>query len=178
MRYSRGFVPLFFKLEISIIILLINIIIHHLLFLASTIVTQVLISTFTAILMAMIIVDALRWWYGQGWLWFARNFFVTKNQEIANFFSFKDLSKTLFSPFRQDASNVQNAPFNIKLQTMGMNLVSRFFGFFIRTGLLLTGLIVMLFSTIFGFIANIGWPFVPVAPLIGLLFLALGVGGS
>jgi len=126
--------------------------------------------------MAMIIMDALRWWYGPGWLWFAHNFFVTKNEKLAEFFSFRDISKTLFAPFRQDASQVHNAPLNIKLQAPGMNLVSRFFGFFIRVGLLMTGLLVILVSSIFGLVATVLWPFVPFAPIIGVLFFALNIG--
>lgn len=139
---------------------------------------QLLKSKFTVILMAMIIMDALRWWYGPGWVWFAHTIFVTKNEQLAKFFSFKDISKTLFAPFRQDSSNTQNAPLNINLQAMGMNIVSRFFGFFIRVGLLAVGLITMLFSSILGLFASLAWPLVPVAPLLAVLFFALGVGIS
>ena len=127
--------------------------------------------------MIMVVIDSLQWWYSTGWAWFARTVLVSNNNSIAQFFSFADLLRTLGAPFRQDATNTQNAPLNVKMQALGFNLISRFFGFIIRSMLIVSGLLIILVSSFFGLLFLILWPLVPLAPFVGIGLFAFGVGG-
>ena len=124
----------------------------------------------------MIISDAVRWWYARGWSWAAQQFFVVYTKKAIDFFSISDLLKTLFSPFRQDSMNTQNAPIGVKLQALGGNIISRFFGFFIRIVLIITGLLSILAGFITGLAAVIIWPLIPAAPLVSIILMLLKVG--
>jgi hypothetical protein len=124
----------------------------------------------------MLMVDLLGWWYFRGWLWFMRHMFVEQTGKIMQFFSISDLLKTLFSPFRQDAVNVKGAPIGVRLQIFGGNIISRFFGFIIRTTLIFVGLILVLLNGIFAVVASLVWPLMPISPVVAVVLIVAGVG--
>lgn len=124
----------------------------------------------------MIITDMLGWWYSRGWAWAIRQLFVVRTVHIAEFFSIADLLKTLFAPFRQDATDTSRAPLGVKLQAFGGNIISRVFGFLIRTTLIVVGIITILLHALVGGVAVIVWPLLPLSPFVALLLIVKGVG--
>lgn len=124
----------------------------------------------------MIIADMLGWWYSRGWMWALHQLFVVRTKHIAEFFSITDLLKTLFAPFRQDVIDTSRAPLGVKLQAFGGNIISRIFGFFIRTTLIFVGLFTILLYAVVGLFATLVWPLLPMSPIIALLLLMNGVG--
>lgn len=101
---------------------------------------------------------------------------VTRNKRIADFFSITALLKTMFAPFRQDVVDTKNAPIGVKLQALGGNLISRFFGFFIRLLLIISGVILVIANSAVGLALLIIWPLLPFAPLVTFLLVMIGVG--
>lgn len=125
----------------------------------------------------MIVADLLGWWYSRGWVWLARKIFIEKSYSISSFFSIGDLFKTLFSPFRQDSIALQNAPIGIRLQAFGGNLISRIFGFIIRSTLIFMGVAALLVNALAGFIVVVIWPLLPISPIVSFVLVFSGVGG-
>ena len=126
--------------------------------------------------MLMLFVDILGWWYSRGFSWAAHQLFVVSMEKILNFFSIAELLKTLFAPFRQDTMQVKNAPLTVKLQAFGGNIISRFFGFIIRSVLIIFGIVCLLINGVVGIFGIILWPLVPLTPLIFLISVAMKVG--
>ncbi len=126
--------------------------------------------------MLMLLFSMLRWWYTRGWVWLARHMMVTRNKRIADFFSITALLKTMFAPFRQDVVDTKNAPIGVKLQALGGNLISRFFGFFIRLILIICGAVLIVANSVVALALLIIWPLLPFAPLVTFLLVMIGVG--
>jgi len=124
----------------------------------------------------MLFADLLGWWYGRGWAWAMKRLFVVHAAKILQFFSIEDLLKTLFSPFRQDSLETRGASVSVKLQVLGGNIVSRFFGFIIRTVLIAVGLITTVLCYVLGIVVTITWPLIPVSPIVVLVLILTGVG--
>jgi hypothetical protein len=114
----------------------------------------------------MLIADFLSWWYSRGWAWIAKQFFVVYTGKVAEFFSIAELSKTLFAPFRQDASGTKGAPLSVKLQVLGGNIISRIFGFIIRLSLIAVGSVALVICLILGAAASLAWPLLPASIII------------
>lgn len=123
----------------------------------------------------MIIADMLGWWYSRGWMWALHQLFVLRTRHIAEFFSITDLLKTLFAPFRQDVIDTSRAPLSVKLQAFGGNIISRIFGFLIRTTLIMVGLLTIILHIFVGIAAIIAWPFLPATPLLAFFFMMNGL---
>lgn len=124
----------------------------------------------------MFIIRSYTWWYFKGWSVFigkVKSFFTA----ISDFFSMNSLIRTLFKPFRQISADTAGATasLDLKFHMFVDRLVSRIIGFFSRLILLIVGCIVLVLSGFFGLILIILWPFIPLAPIIGLFVSALGV---
>ena len=124
----------------------------------------------------MFIVKSYSWWYVQGWSVFigkVKNLFST----ITDFFSMNSLIRTLFKPFRQISADSARAgsSVDLKFHLFLDRLVSRIIGFISRLFLLLTGCVVLIISGIFSLVLIILWPFIPLAPLIGIILCITGV---
>lgn len=124
----------------------------------------------------MFIVKSYSWWYVQGWSVFigkVKNLFST----ITDFFSMNSLIRTLFKPFRQISADSARASSSVdlKFHLFLDRLVSRIIGFMSRLFLLLTGCVVLIISGIFSLVLIILWPFIPLAPLIGIILCITGV---
>lgn len=124
----------------------------------------------------MLFVDIVSWWYGHGWVWTAKHLFITRTTGILQFFSVKDLLKTLFSPFRQDALNARGAPVGVRLQAFGMNIISRIFGLIIRTILIMAGLVMVAVNMIVASFLVIVWPLLPISPALAIVLMIMRVG--
>lgn len=124
----------------------------------------------------MFIVKSYTWWYLKGWSVFInkiKSFFSS----IADFFSMNSLIRTLFKPFRQISADSAEAgsSLDLKFHMFVDRLVSRIIGFFSRFFILIVGCIVLILSGIFSLILIILWPFIPLAPIIGLCLSIAGV---
>jgi len=124
----------------------------------------------------MLLVDLVGWWYSRGWVWALEQLFVVRTGKIASFFSIGDLLKTLFAPFRQDMIDTRRASLNVKLQALGGNIVSRVLGFLIRVTLIVVGVLAILLNGVFGLLAGLIWPLIPISPLVVIVLISAGVG--
>lgn len=124
----------------------------------------------------MIIPEILIWWYSTGWHTFLRK--IGQNfSRITDFFSMSSLIRTLFKPFRQISAESAgiNASLDLKFHMFIDRLVSRFVGFFSRLFLLLTGTIIIVLGSIFGFVFLVLWPFLPLTPIAGIILTIMGI---
>ena len=115
--------------------------------------------------------DLLTWWYSKGWSWTVRYFCVVRNQHILELFSVKEVSRTLFSPYRQTFAGSTRGNISAKFRALIDKTISRAIGFVIRLFLILTGLIFVTLNSIAGLLAVIFWPFIPATPVIALTLL-------
>lgn len=115
----------------------------------------------------------LSWWYGGGWISRVR---IIKDRlaASADFFSIGLLAATLFAPFRQISAGSVGGPLGIQMRAFFDKLLSRFIGAFMRTFMILFGVIVMLLQIIFGLIVLGFWLIIPLFPVIGLIGFAIG----
>lgn len=123
----------------------------------------------------MLTVSLLKWWYSKGWGIFVRNLFE-KLKGIADFFSFSTIFRTLFAPFRQiDSGRMDNLSLGERFSAFLGRLISRLVGAITRIVIAFAGLIILLFSSIFGLLMVIIWPFIPILPIVGLVLAIPGV---
>ncbi len=123
----------------------------------------------------MIIVELLSWWFTSGWGAFAeklKNNFLS----LADFFSMSSLIRTLFQPYRQISagSATSDASLELKFHAFTDRLISRCVGFVSRLILLIAGIAIMLVSGIVGLVLLIVWPFIPFAPIAGIILTITG----
>lgn len=115
----------------------------------------------------------LSWWYGRGWFWLAGNI-KSRLEAINETFSVPTLLKTLFAPWKQIQSPKSFKNF---IQSSLDNFISRFIGATVRIGMLIFALFAFATVIVFGIVALIIWPFVPllfvIVPLISLKVGAL-----
>lgn len=124
------------------------------------------------ILKLMIVLALFSWWYGQGWAALARRV-GQRTDNVLGFFSVGTLAATLFAPFRQiSAGQVQGAP-GIQARAFFDRLFSRFFGAVLRSVMIIVGLLLALFSGIFGIVQLALWPLLPIMPVGGLILMSL-----
>ncbi len=113
----------------------------------------------------MLTTAMFKWWYTDGWKTFF-NSFLARLGSVTDQFSIGTLFKTLFYPFRQiDSGHLVNASISERFQAFIARTISRFIGAGIRLVVAGTGILVLALTVIFGFIANLIWPLIPLAPL-------------
>ena len=124
----------------------------------------------------MAIAEMFTWWYLHGW-----SVFIRKVRDalanITDFFSMSDLLRTLFQPFRQISAETaaSDSSLDIKFHMFIDRLVSRVVGFVTRLILLITGTIIILFGGLVSLVLVILWPFIPLAPIAGIILAVTGV---
>lgn len=123
----------------------------------------------------MVIWLSLRWWYGAGWQWAMKRAIVERLLWVNETFSITALIRTLFAPFKQTYSK-PGGSVDIRIHAFFDNVISRFVGFFARSFIILTGLLVGILSILTGMLFVALWPFAPLALPLSLLMMVLGVG--
>lgn len=122
----------------------------------------------------MFLVGLLSWWYGRGWIGQWKRM-LERFQATVEFFSIGQLISTLFAPFRQiSASGNGGTGFGAAVRTMLDTLISRCIGAIVRLMTIVAGIIVIFFQAVYECILIVGWWFVPVVPIAGLLLFAIG----
>lgn len=121
----------------------------------------------------MLFVSLLRWWYGDGWRRRAR-IISTQIDGVIDYFSIDLLIKTFFSPFRQISAGRVDGPLGVQLRAFADRLISRLIGAMIRSVLLVLGAIAIAAQVVFGGIVLLGWAFVPLLPVAGIILTLTG----
>jgi len=114
------------------------------------------------------------WWYAaglRGQLNRIRMMFVRVNDQ----FSIPLLLKTLFQPFRQISAGSVDGALEDKMRAWLDRMVSRLIGAFIRTMVMIVGLVVMAGTAIVSLFMLVIWLAMPLLPLVGI-FLVTRVG--
>lgn len=113
----------------------------------------------------MVLKQIVLWWYGPGWL----NSFkaISRRLELlSDDLSIEILLKTLFEPWKQIKTYAgPNASVDLKLRVMFDNIFARFFGFIIRSFVLIFASIFLVLTAFFGLLIAIIWPIVPLLPI-------------
>lgn len=121
----------------------------------------------------MIVTDLLTWWYGAGFMEVLRQI-VGRAERVLIAFSVGLLARTLFSPFRQiDAGRVRGS-LEVQLHAWFDRTFSRVVGFFVRSIMIFTGLIVATLAFCGGIIWAMVWLAIPVLPIAGVFLLLSG----
>lgn len=122
----------------------------------------------------MFIVGLLGWWYVSGW----RKVGTVLLEKLANtedFLSIDQLISSLFAPFKQiSATTSGRGTFQDKLREWLDKQFSRFFGFIIRSLLILLGLVWLVLQAVGGFILFLIWPLLPLLPVVGFFLMLSG----
>lgn len=123
----------------------------------------------------MLFTSFISWWYGAGWKLQALK--VERGiEKLIDQFSIPGLLATLFAPFRQISAGAAraNAPLDAKFHLWLDRTFSRFMGAFIRLCTIFAGVVALFFAAIVGFLRVVGWPLLPLLPIIGLLLSVTG----
>lgn len=122
----------------------------------------------------MFIVGMLSWWYTDGW---RRRVVWARNRLISSYdyFSIDLLARTLFSPWRQISAGKVQGPIGVQLRAWFDNLISRIIGGFVRTLVMIIGIVTILVTVVVCGVVVITWAFVPFAPFIALGLTMAGV---
>jgi hypothetical protein len=113
------------------------------------------------------------WWYAEEpvYLWRA---IIIVTRKIFHSFSVPLLFRTLFDPWKRDASSAENASFQTLYQIWLNNLVSRLVGFVVRLFTIFTGL---LLTTLFFLVATLCFLTWLILPVIIMYLLVSGIEG-
>lgn len=121
----------------------------------------------------MLFISLFKWWYGEGW----RQRAVAINgrlEGVVDYFSIDLLLKTLFSPFRQISAGRVDGPIGEQLRAFADKMVSRVIGGFVRSIILLTGLVTIALMVIISLLLLVLWAVVPTLPLVGIVLAVIG----
>lgn len=122
----------------------------------------------------MFSVSLFSWWYSTGWRDQAE-LCGARLSRVSDRFSIGLLLRSLFSPFRQISADVSyGAGLDAKVRAWLDRLISRCIGAMVRSALILTGAILLLFEIIIAAIRLVAWPVLPFFPLIGILLVMSG----
>jgi len=121
----------------------------------------------------MFLVGILSWWYGNGWL--SRIQLIKERLAAsADFFSVGLLASTLFAPFRQISAGRVSGPIGDQIRAFFDRLISRIVGGFVRTFMIVFGLVAMFIQAVFGGIVLLLWLILPLLPAVGLIATVIG----
>lgn len=94
---------------------------------------------------------------------------------VLRFFSVGLLITSLFAPFRQISAGKVRGSIKARFMAWGDRQFSRVIGAVVRLMLITVGLLIALIVGVIGLTLIIIWPFLPIAPLIGVFFMQNGV---
>jgi hypothetical protein len=111
------------------------------------------------------------WWYGQGWRQVASSF-QSRLQAVSDNFSVKQLSKTLFAPWKRITTQPGRS-LEAKVRAWADNMFSRVIGFVVRLFVLLGAVLTALVIAVLTLFETLAWPLIPLAvPVLIILGLA------
>ncbi|HWZ65239.1 MAG TPA: hypothetical protein VNX65_00395 [Patescibacteria group bacterium] len=117
----------------------------------------------------MLVWALISWWYTEGWLQLIKRT-RWRLLEAFDFFSIGLLLKNLFTPYRQiSVSGKVIGSVNTQLRAWTDKQISRVIGAILRLTVILFGLVVLVLALAVSAIALLGWPLLPIAPLIGIV---------
>ena len=121
----------------------------------------------------MVIVWALSWWYGQGWL---VQFSRLRSQLASSYdyFSIGQLASTLFAPFRQISAGRVGGPIGVQARAFFDRQLSRVIGAFVRLLLIIIGSVWLILQVLFGTLILLMWLIMPLLPVIGFVLMLSG----
>lgn len=124
----------------------------------------------------MLMVGLIKWWYTDG----LRSRYRSLDHWLlrtVDFFSLSLLIKTLFNPFRQISASMlpPSVPITTRFQSAGDRMFSRFFGFTIRTIMLVVGSVVIFAQIVFSIVLLIFWFIMPLSIVLGSMMTVLEV---
>lgn len=116
----------------------------------------------------------VRWWYGAGWTdqLDSTRLYLRK---VNDYFSVSLLAGNLFQPFRQISAGSVRGGLDVQLRAWFDKLISRVIGAFARLIMIVIGLVWLFVSVVFYGIWLAVWPFVPLAPVVGLIAGGIGL---
>jgi len=117
----------------------------------------------------MFLISLFQWWYTGGWAQRWRSI-ITKTSELSESFSLGIILRTLFKPWKQITTLDPGGSF---IHRAVDSLISRFVGFWIRLFVLFAGVVYIGVSAVINLVMAIIWPAIP---LLGFVFLAIGLG--
>lgn len=121
----------------------------------------------------MLIVEIFSWWYTVGWRQKVA-VFRGKLDGVMDYFSIDLLLRTFFSPFRQISAGKVTGSLAVQMQALFDRIVSRFIGAMIRFFMIIMGVVTLCLYAIIGGVLLIAWGVIPVVPLLGIIFFAVG----
>lgn len=116
----------------------------------------------------MLAIGFFKWWYGPGWVRFARSW-AHDTGRIWSGFSGSLLLRTLFSPWRRIIS-AGGGSVDERMRALIDNTVSRFIGGAVRTIVVAVALGLIVFRSLAAAVQLIAWPLLP--PLVPYLLVA------
>lgn len=121
----------------------------------------------------MFLVGMLSWWYSRGWL---QRFRIIKRRltRTSDFFSIGLLAETLFSPYKQISATTLNGSIGLQIRRFFDKTLSRIIGAIMRFFVIIAGITVITVQAIIGLLVIVGWAFVPLFPVVGLLIWSIG----
>lgn len=123
----------------------------------------------------MLIVGFLQWWYLRGWTDFIHKI-LSLLSSLVDSFSISLLLKTLFAPYKQiSAYGSGNESIQAQISDFFDKLLSRVIGMILRLIIMAIGIVVILLGVLFGGIAILIWPLLPVLPFVGIILTVVGV---
>ncbi|MDR0398078.1 MAG: hypothetical protein LBH36_02770 [Candidatus Nomurabacteria bacterium] len=122
----------------------------------------------------MLLMSLFSWWYTDGLKKEAIYLMRTMGASM-DFFSIGLLLKTLFAPFRQiDATTAVQAPLDIQIKMFFDKLLSRIIGAFMRTLVLLVGIVVLVAQFVGSLLTTVGYLLLPLLPVLGIIMFIIG----
>lgn len=116
----------------------------------------------------MFVAGLLSWWYGRGWR--ERSQLVGERiVRTFDYFSVDLLVKTWFAPFRQISAGSVKGSISVMLRAWVDRLISRVVGAFVRTFMIVFGVVTILLQSILGVLELIFWAVLPLLPIVGAI---------
>ena len=122
----------------------------------------------------MLITGLISWWYSDGYKLFANKLW-TKLGDTIDLFSISSLLGTLFAPYRQIAANERGDSIDARFAAFIDRGVSRLVGSVARIGIILIGIIVIIFQMVGSIFSLLIWPVLPLSPILFVMLALMGV---
>lgn len=117
----------------------------------------------------VLVIRYFAFWYTKGFVRLLK-YFRAYIVMLADTFSVKSSILTWFAPWRRDVVSLEGLPLDQKFQVVIMNIVSRFFGAFIKTITLAIFLVVLIVLLVLELIGIIAWLGLPIFVVCGVVF--------